>query len=563
MAIDAAARAAYDKKVARLIRLGERVQAKDIGKIRASFRTFSQQALSSVQATQGFALTRAIQQSTLAAIAVDIDRLAVELNSVFTGGASAQALLARQLRQAFGESFLPGQLEQVLGISQTARALQVVTAYSADLIDGISDRMRREVNGIVRRAALGVAGQTAFDSVTEIQRALRGDPLRRWRFHAERIYRTETLRVHSILTDQNIRDFNTRIPTDKRWAWSGISRREHSSINGQIAKGNNGRFIVPIKEGGSVRLRFPRDPGGPPSAVINCGCYLVPVPREGAKPAGTGPGARGRRKPRVRKPRPKKPLTPAQRIRAAKKDLIGELKVANLIIKKGFVGAEGLYADSLERIAREVRRLRAKFPAFKQPAPLDTLYVSRGGGGWFSPGEIQVDAAFRSGARTTLTDAGGNAVKVRFTPVEDIEGVWRHEFGHLIDHRNQLKSLNRIGLDASGEPFLSKTKNVLGEEWQALLEKYPTRALKRKKVDGGFSRIYDRTPGERYPGSAKSFWSQNIESEYASKHYSYDTTTTGGTEAWAELVAWITRSDYVVGSLPADLESFAFKVLGG
>ena len=552
MAIDEAARAVYEKRVVSLIRAGDKVQLKDLLRIKSRFSAFSRSAIAAIQTDAGFALTRAIQQSTLLAIAENIDALGDDLSRVFSSGFGAQADLARQLRVAFGESFLPDQLEQVLGISQTARAVAAATNFSADLIDGITDRMRREINAIVGRAALGVAGQTAFDSVTEIQRALRGDPLRRWRHAAERIYRTETLRVHSILTDQNIRDFNTRIKTDKRWAWSGISRREHSSINGQIAKGPTGRFLVPIKEGGSVRLRFPRDPGGPPSAVINCGCYLVPVPREGAKPAGAGPTARGRRKPRVRKPRPTKPLTPAQRVTAGKLDLV-ELGVARQIELSGIAGIKA--AEGLEQIANEVRRLRKLFPMFK-PKPLNRLILTRDQrGGVYHGSRKSLRVSNTNFSKTFLVNPETGVLEpASFSGLGDegLLAVFRHEFGHYID------DLRNINSGPAGE---------LWNEWRALTRKYPTRA----RTSTG---AYDRTPGESYPGAAKSWWTKNIESQYSSRWYSGtrnvkglgwtgDPGVEGGIEAWAEIVAWVTKPGYVRGSLPADIESFVFKVLGG
>ncbi len=554
MAIDDAARASYEKRVASLIRKGDKVQLKDLLRIKSRFSAFSRSAIASIQSNQGFALTRAIQQSTLLAIAQNIDELGDDLSRVFSSGFGAQSDLARQLRVAFGDSFLPDQLEQVLGISQTARAVAAATNFSADLIDGITDRMRREINGIVGRAALGVAGQTAFDSVTEIQRALRGDSLRRWRHHAERIYRTETLRVHSILTDQNIRDFNTRIPTDKRWAWSGISRREHSSINGQIARGNTGRFLVPIKEGGSVRLRFPRDPGGPPSAVINCGCYLVPVPREGAKPRGEGATARARRKPRLRKPKVTKPLTPAQRVTAAKRVLIDDLKVAREIQLSGIAGIKA--AEGLESIAGEVRRLRKLFPMFK-PKPLNRLILTRDQrGGVYHGGKGSLQVSNTNYSKTFLVNPDTGVLEAaNFSGLGDegLTAVFRHEFGHYID---DLRNIN------------SGPAGQLWDEWRALTRKYPTRA----KTSSG---AYDRTPGESYPGAAKSWWTKNIDSQYASRWYTRggrsvrglawtgDVGVEGGIEAWAELVAWVTKQGYVRGSLPADLESFVFKVLGG
>jgi len=544
-------RSRYERQVSALIRRSDVIQLADLRRIEDSFRSFASRAVGTIPGTR-FALSTAINQSVLSSVAVELDQLVSELGVIGRGGMANQAFLAGELRLVYGQAFLPGSLDIAGNIANTARAIDVASDFSADLIGlsggGLRQKVLDDVNGIVRRAALGIAGQTAFDATSELVQAFRGDRLRSWRFAAERIYRTETLRLHSILTEQNIRELNERVPTSKSWRWSGISRREHASINGQTVPTKRGRFRVPLRSGGAVKLRFPRDPGGPPEAVINCGCYLVPVPSRTAK----GPPAA--RPSRARRPRPPKPRpaptppaapifrpgvgSPTQRITAAKREL-NRMGIGERTVRRGpGLKSDELFARTLERVAVEHASMVARYPG-ANVRNLPNLVANRGGGGWhrtsrsstisvgstsdFSvAGHLNESRITVNGAqvwRRSTTTRGGHGV----------EDVWRHEWGHHLDSAYAVQS---------------------SEEWRALMRRYPTRA----KV---------RSPGENYRYGGASWWAENVESQYAARWYSWEGTGAGGggVEAWAELVSFVTRENYIRGTLPADLEAFVFRIL--
>jgi len=173
-----------------------------------------------------------------------------------------------------------GQLRSIFG--NATELLDIASSYSADLIGlaqgGLTGRILNRVNNVVKLAALG-AGPDEFTSVSLINQAL-GGPLE-WSYQAERIFMTETMRLHSMAMQVAGEEADRFVKTDKIWRWSGISRKEHARISGQRVD-VRGKFRVPLREGGIVRMRFPRDPGVAryPSAVINCGCSMNFLPTQ-------------------------------------------------------------------------------------------------------------------------------------------------------------------------------------------------------------------------------------------------------------------------------------------
>ena len=91
--------------------------------------------------------------------------------------------------------------------------------------------------------------------------------------------RTESLRAASIGMQQSMDELSRTRRIRKQWIWSTIERKEHDAIDGQT-RAVNEPFDVPIREGGLIQMMYPRDPAAfaYPSAVINCGCFHIPVP---------------------------------------------------------------------------------------------------------------------------------------------------------------------------------------------------------------------------------------------------------------------------------------------
>lgn len=272
----AAAVRAYARELEIIRKRGLVLQARDLIRIRAAFREFVRRVAASVPASN---FSRVVTGSILRDLAQEIDRLTGELQVTVRRGFLAQEQLANESLQAFMRHFTEtGQAIGVVGLDP--RTLDIATDFSARLIGirdgGLGSRMQGAVDRLIRLSALG-AGEGGFVQAGRILTAMHG--LRKFHWEAERIYRTEVLRIHSLVTQQGVERLAQKIDVEKMWRWSGISREEHAAINGQIVPAE-GKFNVPLRGGGTVKMLFPRDPLAPASAMINCGCYVVPVPTQ-------------------------------------------------------------------------------------------------------------------------------------------------------------------------------------------------------------------------------------------------------------------------------------------
>lgn len=263
--------ARYDRGIQRLIRSQLRRQAADMRRIRASFSDFRSRALDLIPAS--VPIDRAIIVSVLRDLSSQIDALTTELGLTISGGVREIVRTSDLMAQLYGETF---NAIDIVGIDLDT--FDIATRFSADLIDLGTGGLRAQIQTAVRQqlalAALGASGGQ-FSGVEALNVALGGP--RKWTFRAERIYRTEVLRVQSLSMQASISRMNEITPTRKKWVWSGADRPEHARIDQQTVAANR-KFRVPLRTGGSVLMRFPRDPAAPPSATINCGCFVVPVP---------------------------------------------------------------------------------------------------------------------------------------------------------------------------------------------------------------------------------------------------------------------------------------------
>lgn len=542
--------AAYEKQLRGLIARSLAIQARDLRRIRARFDLFRQQALAAVP--QRYALTQANILAVTSAVSRELERLSREIGGVIGEGIAKQEAIARSMAEAYIQRFLPG----MAGIA-TARlpiaALDILTGFSAELIGlssgGLSSRILAEVNRVVRLAAVG-AGDTPFNAAAEISRALGIGS--RWSFEAERIYRTEVLRAHSLVTESNIRQLNARIPTGKRWKWSGISREEHRQINDQTVPAS-GRFTVPVREGGFVEMLYPRDPGAPASAVANCGCFVVPWPLgpERRRPPVRRRAASPTRVRRVLAPKPRE-LTVRQRIALEEAQLanvnpLGGKGSSTQVSRQGI--SEGMYLERLERVRSEWERLLARYPGASEARLRRLLLSSRAGGeatGTVSERWDAIDAGFHEQAVPTISaipargvlpgadvvgagPLGTKLVRIGWSQVRtatEVEDIFRHELGHVLDAAIDLQN---------------------DSEWIAILKAYPVRSA----LSIG---------GEGYAGGRASWWAQIFGSEYATRIYPWERRA-GGLEAWAELFSRVTSPRYRSGDLPPEIERFVERVL--
>jgi hypothetical protein len=529
---------AYSRRVNRLIGRGLKAQKSDLRRIRRHFMTFRRDAIRVM--AERFPMNRATLGGVLNSMNASIASLANDVGQTVIAGLHGEAEIARAIARAYGDAFLPpGSIPALAG--SNAGALDIASEFSAELIGveegGLSFGMQRAVDRELRLAVLG-AGEGLVRGTETILARL--DGFRKFQHEAERIYRTEVLRVNSLITERNIRQLDQVTPTDKRWIWSGISRPEHQAVHGQTVR-PAARFKVPLRDGGTAELKFPRDPSAPPSATINCGCYEIPWPRETKKrrPSSTATTPRKRRPPIPKKPTLKERIGKleakiAERLKAGQ--VTQYLKGQN-IRRKALAMRD--YAPRLEAIANDWERVVKRFPNMANVKPRE-LVLSKLRGGQHQGSRIEVGAVPGMNKTKTFTTPDGKTISRRWSQVRDgddhVADIFRHEFGHHVDQE--------LGITGGATPASAD----LGLDWQEILGRYPIRST-------------TSVAGESYKGGVLSFWGENF-GEYATRIYSWEPGKGRGVEAFAELFGMVTRRGYKRGTLPADVEGFMDKVLG-
>ncbi len=266
--------AEYDAMIHRVARQRLDLQARDMWRMRQEIGRFLREARTGL-GLQPYQLNREVAERVIAGLHAQAEGLARSLTGIVEQASHANAEHALALGHSYAQHFGAATVR----LTADARVLAVALEHSARLISirdgGLTSRIQRQVDSAIRRAVLSVQVGGGEGAMAEITRALTG--VKRWSYEAERIYRTEVGRVYSMVTDQSGQQLDQIIPTGKRWRWSRISREEHAQIDGQTV-GARGRFRVPLRRGGVVRMRFPRDPVAPAEATVNCGCGVVLVP---------------------------------------------------------------------------------------------------------------------------------------------------------------------------------------------------------------------------------------------------------------------------------------------
>jgi hypothetical protein len=265
----------YIKEIDDILLRSLAVTAADVVRIRALFTDLLDSVLDSLPA--GIELDNFVLANVLNRLATEIDELVSEFEAVVTGGMTAQTELNQRMVEAYGKRYVEYG-RQIPFVGLNPMTFSIISDFSARLITKLGSDLRAQVDRSLRLSALGLGGRP-YDAIRGLNAALGGVPA--WSARAEAIYRTETLRLSSILTQHSIDELNLIVPTDKMWKWSFVQRPEHARIDGQIRRADE-LFTVPLRGGGTIGMLFPRDPRAShrPDAVINCGCYHIPVPRE-------------------------------------------------------------------------------------------------------------------------------------------------------------------------------------------------------------------------------------------------------------------------------------------
>ena len=562
----------YDREVTRQLKRINRRTAADLRRIRTRFVSFRSQAIATLP--ERFAMNQASISGITQSLSVQLDSLARDLGDFSRDAMHFQTETAQRITDAYADNFLPPRVDgpHLRTLGATTQALDLASSFSAELVGlnqgGLGAKVLGEVNRVVRLAALG-AGAGAFASAAEIGKALAGPQFGpRWSWQAERIYRTEVLRIQSLSMQASIQELNRIQTTRKRWIWSGISRKEHQRAHNQTVSAS-GRFKIPTRSQGVVSMRFPRDPSAPPDATINCGCYLIPWPASRtARRAATRPAARrppkARAKPPQKKPGPLKRTDTATGFQPAT-TLEEGLKVSRRFAQNGAARGTaealrlrpdrirpGSFGGKIRNKATELGQLNKINREFDR---MSRLYPKIAPGNRGKLRELVLSTDKRGRAHNALAvkrawmsvgeEWGGYGTKgyasdpivLRHRAWEKSSGKkWngdprethvaynvRHEYGHVLDGELAINPNPTLGRKALGPP-----QTPLQHEWRDLMGKY---------TDG---------------------WMHKHVSDY-SRSGSFHTKMA---ESWAEIFAQTTGPHYKLGTLPRDIEAFVEKAIG-
>ena len=198
------------------------------------------------------------------------------------GGAEVYRGLELSLRagiDSFAEPLIS--LGYMIDIMPDPAMLNTLQGYSADLVRGITEDMRKAINAQVRLAALGqLPPLTAMQNITTqfglLDMHVGREVTKGVGYRAERILRTELNRQFNIA--HYTKQIESPIPDlRKRWVATGDSRTRPAHLRAHQRYGLN---PIPVNEPfivGGEALMYPMDPSGSPENTINCRCREVTI----------------------------------------------------------------------------------------------------------------------------------------------------------------------------------------------------------------------------------------------------------------------------------------------
>lgn len=148
------------------------------------------------------------------------------------------------------------------------RNLVAMRAFTVDRIKDVSAKVATRINDQLGRTMLGL--QTPWEAAEKVSGLVREGGMTR----ANTIVRTQLGQAYSTAAQARQEQAAEVVPgMQKQWRRSGKlhSRYEHDAIDGQVRDVDK-PFDLP----NGVQLMHPRDPAGPLSEIINCGCTALP-----------------------------------------------------------------------------------------------------------------------------------------------------------------------------------------------------------------------------------------------------------------------------------------------
>lgn len=162
-------------------------------------------------------------------------------------------------------------------VNVSREIVTVLTSFTADRIKGITNEVRDRINAVIQRAVIG--NLSAYDAIRDIGATLNDNgPFKEVAYRAERILRTEMLRVFSMATQQRMIANATVIQSAgyslrKRWLATLDKRTRATHI---LANGQTVNVDEPFSVGNESAM-YPRDPDLSAEESIQCRCVSQSV----------------------------------------------------------------------------------------------------------------------------------------------------------------------------------------------------------------------------------------------------------------------------------------------
>ncbi|MEN8134321.1 MAG: phage minor head protein [Thermodesulfobacteriota bacterium] len=251
---------AYEKKVAELLYKTGRLQDREVEKILVLLEQLRRQLTDTVAASE-WQVWRIKEMKAAVNAATEQFRLAY--------AASQEGALANMWEA--GQDLIAAPLAEAgfyVSISQIPRtALEVMQAYSGDLIGGLSADIRKKVTNEIIMGVMGGKGQTEVMKAIGLNLKESGI-MKGIGARAEAITRTETGRINSLAREARIQatiEAAPEIEWRKKWHSSGKlhPRYPHKMLD---------QVTVPIDDNFLGYIPYPHAPGLSAAETINCGC---------------------------------------------------------------------------------------------------------------------------------------------------------------------------------------------------------------------------------------------------------------------------------------------------
>ena len=198
-----------------------------------------------------------------------------------------QRIFERETKSAMNEQFDKGSkqidamLKDAIGIQPALMALPrhdlvIAQDYTVNVIKGLSEAGKAQLNAVLRRSALG--GQPVDSIMRQVGKAIGEGEFGKISRRAQTIFRTEVGRMGHAAAQARLEESATRVKgLEKQWIHAGWGEKHPRGYHMAIHGGH-----VPVNEvfpgsgpNSDDDLMYPGDPAGAAEDTVNCLCDMT------------------------------------------------------------------------------------------------------------------------------------------------------------------------------------------------------------------------------------------------------------------------------------------------